>query len=106
VKRGDIIIVAPPSPFNKPRPALIVQAFLFDQSEKLTVALISSDLTHSHGFRIPIAPTASNGLRKPSEILVDHLQTVDIGRVGGFAGQVDEATMREVDTALRIFLGL
>ena len=106
MKRGDIIIVAPPSPFNKPRPALIVQAFLIEESEKLTVALISSDLTQSQGFRIPISPTATNGLRKPSEILVDHFQTVDIGRVGGLAGEIDKATMRKVEIAMRIFLGL
>ncbi len=106
MKRGDIVIVAPPSPFNKPRPALVVQAFVFDGMERLTVALISSDLTRPGAFRIPVGPTAMNGLRKPCEIQIDHLQTVELRSVGSVAGEADPATMRKVDTAMRLFFGL
>ncbi len=106
MKRGDIVIVAPPSPFNKPRPALIVQAFVFEGIEKLTVALISGDLTRPSAFRIPVNPTATNGLRKPSEIQIDHLQTIELRCVGQIAGEADLMIMRQVDAAMRIFFGL
>ncbi len=106
MKRGDIIIVSPPSPFNKPRPALIGQAYVFDETEKVTVALISSDLTRSSTFRIPISPTPSNGLHKFSEIQIDHLQTVEAEKIGGWAGEADAATMRRVDETMRLFFAL
>lgn len=106
MKRGDIIITSPPSPFNKPRPAVIVQARLFDEDENVTVALITSDLARSPGLRIPVQPTSANGLRKPSEIMIDNLQTVPVSRIGGLAGELDQETMRKVDLGLRMFLGL
>jgi mRNA interferase MazF len=106
VKRGDIIIVAPPSPFNKPRPALIVQQYLSEEDELLTVAFISSDLTRVRAFRIPIMPTAGNGLTKPSEIQIDHIQIVEVKRIGSLAGEADAQTMRQVDVAMRVFFGL
>lgn len=107
MKKGEIYILAPPSPFNKPRPAVVLQTTLLDDSDRITVALISSDpVFFAKAFRVLILPTETNGLRKPSEILIDHLQTVPLDRIGGFAGVVDEVTMRAVDAALRIFLGL
>jgi mRNA interferase MazF len=106
MKRGDIIILAPLSPFNKIRPALIVQAELFAETENVTVALITSDLSRTLGLRIPINPTAGNGLRKPSEVMVDNLQTAPLNRIGALIGAAEPEVMRRVDIALRLFLGL
>ena len=106
MKRGDIVILAPPSPFNKPRPCLVVQAEVFSETETVTVALITSDLAYTTGLRVPIQPSAMNGLRKPSEIMVDNLQTTPVDRIGGVAGEAEADVMRQVDIALRLFLGL
>jgi mRNA interferase MazF len=106
MKRGDIIILAPPSPFNKPRPGLIIQAEVFAEKETVTVALISSDPAYTNGFRVPIQPSVRNGLRKPSEIMIDNLQTIRLDRIGGFAGEAEPEVMRQVDIALRLFLSL
>jgi mRNA interferase MazF len=106
VKRGDIVIIAPPGPFNKPRPALLVQAHIYDETENVTVALITSDLSRSPGLRIRIDPTQANGLRKTSEVMIDHLQTVPVHRIGSVAGEAEPEVMRQVSLALRLFLGL
>jgi len=106
MKRGDIIILAPLSPFNKIRPGLIVQAELFAETENVTIALITSDLSRTTGLRIPISPTAGNGLRKPSEVMVDNLQTAPLNRIGALIGAAEPEVMRRVDIALRLFLGL
>jgi mRNA interferase MazF len=106
VKRGDVIIAAPPSPFNKPRPALVIQSLFSDHDETVVVALITSDLSRYGAVRIPVQPSELNGLRKPSEIMVDNLQSVALDRIGGLVGEVDVITMRRVDLALRMFLGL
>lgn len=106
MKRGDIVILAPPAPFNKPRPALVIQAHVYQETENITVALITSDLLRSPGLRIPLVPNASNGLRKTSEVMVDNLQTVPVNRVGGVIGEAEPEVMRQVSVALRMFLGL
>ncbi|MES2392195.1 MAG: type II toxin-antitoxin system PemK/MazF family toxin [Acidobacteriota bacterium] len=106
MNRGDIIIGAPQSPFNKPRPALVVQDRLQDFNETVLVAPITSDLEHIPGVRVPIVPTGSNGLRKPSEVMIDLLQPLRLLRIGAIIGKADDALMLEVDAALRLFLRL
>jgi mRNA interferase MazF len=106
VKRGDIVIVAPPGEFSKPRPALIVQGDLALPSATITYLMISSSLEHEPSVRIPIEPTPQNGLLKPSEIMVDLIQTSTRSRFRAVVGHIDAATMRSVDNALLIFLGL
>jgi mRNA interferase MazF len=83
-----------------------VQAFLPSDAENVTVALITSDLRYTGGLRISIQPTALNGLRKPSEIMIDNLQSTPLDRIGGFAGVAEAEVMRQVDLALQVFLGL
>ena len=51
-------------------------------------------------------PDASNGLRQPSQVMVDKMQAVPRPRVGPVIGRVDDATMLTVDRALAVFLGL
>ena len=106
MKRGDIVIVSPFPPFNKPRPALVVQSIALEDGENITVALITSDRFWAPGVRVPIQPTLRKGLRKPSDVMVDHLTTVPLSRVGGYAGEIDPEVLRRVDVALRLFLGL
>jgi len=107
VKRGDIIVIAPPAPFGKPRPALILQAAVLEDNELITVALISSDPAFfSRAFRIPIRPTPENGLKKPSEIVIDNIQTIPVERVGGLIGEAGPEIMRAVDASLRLFFSL
>jgi len=106
MKRGDIVILAPPSPFNKPRPCLIIQSEIFPESENITVALITSELSGAGGLRIPIHPSATNGLRKSSEVMIDNIHSTPLERIGGFAGCAEVEVMRQVDIGLRLFLGL
>lgn len=106
LKRGDIVIVAPPGEFGKPRPALIVQGDLALPSATITYLLITSALEREPSIRIPIEPTSQNGLLKSSEIMVDIVQTSTRSRFREVVGHIDAATLRVVDNALLVFLGL
>ncbi len=57
-------------------------------------------------IRVPVAPTATNGLKKNSEIAVDNIQTFSRNRLGEVIGKLSAEKMVEVDAALAIFLGL
>lgn len=104
--RGDIVTVAAPGDFGKPRPALVLQARIYPDSELVTVALITSDLIWRINTRLPLAPSATNGLRVPSAIMVDNVQTFRRSKIGRTIGQADQATLRRVNAALVLFFGL
>jgi len=106
MKRGDIVTAAPPGEFGKPRPALIIQAFLDDSPERITVALITSKLLQNPRLRVPLTPTSANGLNKPSEVAVDNLQTFSMAKIGSVIGSLDATSMSAVDEALRLHFGL
>jgi mRNA interferase MazF len=106
VKRGDIVTVAPPREFGKPRPALIVQSDIAFDAPNLLYLPITSDLLRVPDVPVPIEPSAENGLRLPSEIMVDIIQTSPREKFGQVIGQIDSATMMLVEAALSLRLGL
>jgi mRNA interferase MazF len=52
LKRGDLVVVALPGDYGKPRPALIVQADLFNETHvSVTVVPVTSTLVDAPLFR-------------------------------------------------------
>lgn len=106
MKRGDLVNVAMPGDFGKPRPALIIQSDLFEETGTVTVLLISGALVDAPLIRVTVEPTPGNGLRKPSQIMVDKAMSIKRGRIGQHFGRLDEETLLSVNRSLTIFLGL
>ena len=106
LRRGVVATAAPPGSFSKPRPVLVIEDAVDPATETVTVALITSDLLRRPAVRVPIAPSASTGLRIPSEVMVDIIQTLPKEKLGKMIGAIDAATLRQVDAALRLHLGL
>lgn len=104
MKRGDIVIASLPGDYGKPRPALVVQSDIFESDESLIVLPITSHLVDAPLIRIGIGPEA--GLDRSSQIQIDKAQTSRIQRFGAVIGHADEATLRAVNRALTVFLGL
>jgi mRNA interferase MazF len=57
-------------------------------------------------FRITIEPSPSNGLHKPSQIMVDKAATVPKAKIRQRIGQADRGTLQAVNVALGRFLDL
>lgn len=106
MKRGDLVTIALPSAYGKPRPALVIQSDLFDEHPSLTILPLTSGLRAAPLFRIEIAPNAGNGLRLPSQMMVDKAHTVPREKAGEPIGRLDETTMLAVTRALAVFLGV
>lgn len=106
MKRGDVVLVAPPGEFSKPRPAVIIQSDRALSSGFYTYLPITSDLLRVPNIRIPISPTAENGLRLESEILVDMVQTSSLAKFGPVIGMIDEESLRLAQVALAVHVGL
>ncbi len=106
LRRGDIVTIAVSGDYGKPRPALIIQADSFDALPSMTVLRISSELHDAPLIRILLSPDPENGLREPSQIMVDKAVTVPRSKVGGRIGRIGPALIRSVDNALQVFFGL
>lgn len=105
MKRGDLVTVAMPGDFGKPRPALVVQADQFDTIATITALLISSTIVDAPLIRITLEPTPGNGLRKPSQVMTDKAMTIRRDKLGAPFGRVDEETLIAINRSLALFLG-
>jgi mRNA interferase MazF len=106
LKRGDIVLVAPSGEFRKPRPALIIQSDSASPSGYFTYLPITSNLLRVPDVRVPVMPNAHNGLRLPSEIMVDMIQTSSLAKFDKTIGTIDDHTLQLVETSLSLHLGL
>jgi mRNA interferase MazF len=106
VRRGDLVTIALPGDFGKPRPALVIQSDHFDQTGTVTLLPISGALVYAPLFRQTVRPTPDNGLRKESQIMVDKVVSVKRDRLGPPFGVVDDETMISVNRLLAVFLGI
>jgi mRNA interferase MazF len=106
VKRGDLVNVAMPGDFGKPRPALVIQADQFTEVGTVAVLLLSGTLVEAPLLRPTVQPTTGNGLRKPSQVMIDKIIAVRRDKLGSPFGHLDQDTMLSVTRSLAVFLGL
>jgi mRNA interferase MazF len=106
--RGDLVIVATRGAYtSKPRPALIVQADLFNETHaSVTVCPVTSDVIDAPLFRITLPPGARTGLQAPSQVMVDKVVSVPRAAIGRRIGGCDPAELELVEDALRRWLAL
>jgi len=106
MKRGDLVTVAMPGDFGKPRPALVIQSDLFNASHaSITLLLLSSGIVAAPLFRIDVMPSLENGLLRHSQVQVDKIMTVRRERLGPVIGRLDDGTLVAINRALAVFLG-
>ncbi len=73
MRRGDIIAVAAPGDYGKPRPAIVVQSDWLKATDSILVALLTSALVDTPLYRLQLEPSEENGLHATSQIMVDKI---------------------------------
>jgi len=107
MRRGDLVAVAVPGDYGKPRPAVIVQSGAFPDSQpSIVVCQMTSRLVDAADFRVAIAPTSENGLRTPSQVMADKPVTVRRERIGRQIGRLGADDMARLNAALAFVMGL
>lgn len=105
--RGDLVTVTLPGDFGKPRPALIVQSDLFNETHPtVTLLPLTSDIHSAPQFRITIEPSPTNGLRLISQIMVDKPMIFRRDKVQEPFGRMDDETMLRVGRSLAVWVGI
>lgn len=105
MRRGDLVMVALSGDCDEPRPAVVIWRIIYLGLPSVTVLPLTSVLEDAPLIRIDVAPTDRNGLRLPSQIMVDKIDTVPRAKAGSRIGRLDPATLAEADRALARFLG-
>ena len=95
-----------PNYTGKPRPVVILQNDRFDAIDSVTVCPLTTDPVDLPLFRIPVAPSAANGLRGISRIMADKVTTVRRAKLGKLVGRLTNTEMVSLDRAVLVFLGL
>ena len=104
--RGDLVTIAMRGDFGKPRPALVIQANPFSEHTSVTVLPITSTIVAAPLLRVTVSSGMENGLKDPSQIMVDKIMTVKRSKVGAIFGHIDANTLVEVERCLAVFLGI
>ena len=105
--RGDVVTVVTSGDFGKPRPAVVIQSDVLNPVHPtFLVCLMTSTLRAVPSVRIDVAPNDRNGLRQPTQIMVDKIQTVRRDKMGTVIGRLDEAAMAMLDRSLAFVIGL
>ena len=104
--RGDLVIVAAPGDYGKPRPAVIVQSNAIPENHaSVVICPMTSELAEAD-FRVTIEPGAQTGLRLRSQIMADKPVTIRRERIGQRIGHLATADMARLNVALALVMGL
>lgn len=108
MKRGDIVIVSAPGDYGQPRPAVVIQtdALTGLGIQSVALCLMSSAPLTAPLFRISIEPTPENGLKKPTQIMVEKLFTVPRSKIERTVGKLDEGQLVQLNRTLAFVIGL
>ena len=89
------------------RPGVVVSATFFNERSDLLVVLpiTSQKVDRIHPFEVFLDPEPC-GLDLPSKVMANQVRTVDKSRVVGMYGIADAETMKRIDAALQLTLGL
>jgi mRNA interferase MazF len=106
MSRGDVVIVAAPGDYGKPRPAVIVQSDAIPNGHaSVVICQLTSELAEAD-FRVTIDPGPHTGLRVRSQVMADKPTTVRRERIGRQIGHLEPADLARLNAALALVIGL
>ena len=106
MSRGDLVIVAAPGDYGKPRPAVIVQSNAIPEGHaSVVICPMTSELAEAD-FRVTIEPEPETGLRVRSQVMADKPVTIRRERVRRRIGQLGTTDIARLNVALGFVMGL
>lgn len=96
-QRGDLLTDCLQADYGKPRPALVLQSDLLGELDSVVLCPISKEL-RTAALHVIVEPTAGNGLRALSQVMVDKLATLPRAKLSEPFGRLEEERMKAVDS--------
>jgi mRNA interferase MazF len=107
--RGDLVaLTVRPIGKSHSRPplALVVQRDEFAAHSSVTILPVTRELRTAGLLRVLIMPDERNVLLTTSQVLIDQAQSVPRQQIRMVIGRLTATSLRDVDRALAIFLGI
>jgi mRNA interferase MazF len=102
LRRGDLVTVSAPRDYGKPGPAVIVQSDWLTPTGSVLVALLTSALVDAPLYRLTIEPSEANGLKAPSQIMIDKIVAIPREK----CGRVNESERIALNHMLAVAVGV
>ncbi len=107
MQRGDVIVCTSSGDYGKPRPAVVVQSDLFNEThDSVTICPFSTHLHEAPLYRLLIAPNKHNGLKDPSQIMIDKITSVKRDKIRQKIGVLTVDQMNKINDALLLWQNL
>ena len=106
MRRGDIVTVAAAGDYGKPRPAVVIQSDTISETDSVLVALMTSSIAPAPIFRLTLEPTETNGLKAPSQIMVDKILAMPREKCGKVIGRMEQISVVALNNMLSVMIGL
>ena len=106
MRRGDIVTVSAPGDYGKPRPAVVIQSDRLKSTDSVLVSLFTSKIVDAPLFRLTIAPDEFNGLKLPSQIMIDKILALPRDKCGAVIGRIDDRALLALNQSLAVVIGI
>ena len=107
MERGDIIICDLSGDYGKPRPAVVIQSYLFNPTHaSITVCPITSHLIEAPLFRLSLVSNKLTGLTSVSQIMIDKIVSIKSEKITKKIGKLSLNEILKLDDALKLWLSL
>ena len=90
---------------GKPRPVVIVQSDVLAGGTTVLVSPCTTTILPA-SFRLTLEPTAENGLRLASQVMVDKTSPIRRDRCGSPIGSIGPRAIEDLDGLLALVFGL
>jgi len=105
MRRGELYTAAIQGDYGKPRPVVIIQSDLLGALDSVVICPVTSVVKEAD-FRVVITPDPTNGLQKPSQIMVDKVLTLPRSKIGQRLGRLNAPAIQALNRALLVVVGL
>lgn len=95
-----------PGDYGKVRLNIVVQSDRLAATGSVLVCPLTSDHVPARLTRIAIDPTPDNGLRLPSQCMVEKITVISRARCRDVIGRIDKETLERLGGAIAFALGL
>lgn len=106
VKRGDLVTVSAQGDYGRPRPAIIIQSDFLNAADSVLVVLLTSSIADAPLYRLTVEPTAENGLKVISQVMLDKVMAYPRAKCGPVIGHLSGANVLALKTMLSVMIGL
>lgn len=100
------MIATGPGDAGKPRPWIVFRSDRFAAHHRVTLLPLTSEVRVEPILRVDVAPSAGNGLRVASQVMIDRVVSVSIGRIGAVIGQLADTDLTSITKTVAVYLGI